>query len=65
LEQTKINKEEKTTYKLEIDIANPIKQRGKKKTRGGGGNVKQLRRLKRPLTKNKQCLKYKRANVEV
>jgi hypothetical protein len=62
LEQTKSNKEEKTTYKLEIDIANPIKQRGKTR---GGRNVKQLRRLKRPLTKNKQCLKYKRANVEV
>jgi len=64
LEQNKSNKEEKTTYKLEIDIANPTKQMGKKKTRGGR-NVKQLRRLKRPLTKNKQCLKYKRANVEV
>ncbi len=31
LEQTKCHKEENTTYKLQIDITNPIKQ--KQKTR--------------------------------
>ncbi len=31
LEQTKSNKEEKTTYKLQIDITNPIKQKQKTK----------------------------------
>jgi hypothetical protein len=56
LEQTKSNKEEKTTYKLEIDIANPIKQRGKKKTRGGGKR-KTAKKIKKTFNQKQTVLK--------
>jgi hypothetical protein len=56
LEQTKSNKEEKTTYKLEIDITNPTKQRGKKKTRGGGKR-KTTKKIKKTFNQKQTVLK--------